>query len=66
MADLSELYKFSFGGHAERATLEDRLPSSGRVSDLRRGRDRGSNPGTGGHQPHSYTSEDCVRAITPD
>jgi len=66
MADLNELYKFSFGGHAERATLENGSPSSGRVSDLCMRRDRGSNPSTGGHQPYSYTSEDCVRAITPD
>lgn len=66
MAELNGLCKFSFGGHAERATLEDCSPSSGRVSDFRRGRDRGSNPSTGGHQPCSYTSEDSVRTITPD
>jgi len=67
MAGLNELCKLSFGGHAERATLENGSPSSGRVSDLRRGRDWGSNPSTGGHQqPYSYTSEDCVRAIILD
>lgn len=55
MTELSQIFKFGFGRHIERAILEVRSSSGARTSDACKTEGPGENSGTGSHQPTSYT-----------
>ena len=57
MTELNEQCEVALGEHIGRETLEDRSPSSTRVSDRSGKRDRDSNSSTGRHQLSSYNGD---------